>query len=394
MHLRQESRALLALLLAAVLGCTPAHGIVTLNFNDGHDHVYVTGSLSASHDSNIYAHSSGAGDFIYSTTLTAEYVRRAGWIGVNANAGVSSSHFATIRGQDFSNPTFGLEFTKQSGRTTGSFTLNAARESRADSAVNVRTTAWTYNAGLNFAYPIIERFKMAGQLGYSAHRYIDETNLVNLSTYSAGVNLYYVYNTERDLSAGYRYRYTQSSASQSSTDHNFTVGMSGRLIRGLRGAVTVGYQIRVPHGPLNQPVFHGVSASGSTSYAINRKVSLSGAISKDFSTTATDSSVDTTAANLDLQYAYSSRWGVMLGSGWGQSRFLGPGGRMILQVGPPTLFGPNRQDDFFHWDASLNYARSERFKVSFTYGWFKNWSTASYADFVRSSWNVNLNSRL
>jgi len=84
----------------------------------------------------------------------------------------------------------------------------------------------------------------------------------------------------------------------------------------------------------------------------------------------------------------------MLGSGWGQSRFLGPGGRMILQLGPPTLFGPNRQDDFFHWDASLNYARSERFKVSFTYGWFKNWSTASYADFIRSSWNVNLNSRL
>jgi hypothetical protein len=42
----------------------------------------------------------------------------------------------------------------------------------------------------------------------------------------------------------------------------------------------------------------------------------------------------------------------------------------------------------------VNYSRNEHFKVSFSYGWFRNWSTVPYADFVRASWNLKLNSRL
>ncbi len=393
MEPRREIRAVLALLLAVVIGCSPAHALVTLNFNDGHDHIHVTGTFNVASDSNVFANNTGKGDFIYSSGLTADYVRRAGWIGVNASASVAGSHFASIKGEDFSNPSFNMEFTKQSGRTTGTITLSAARESRADSAVNMRTVSWNYNAALNFAYPIIERFKASGSFGYAAHKYVDSTNLVNLSTYTAGVNLFYVYNTERDLSAGYRYRYTQTSVNDSTTDHNFSVGTSGRLIRGLNGSVNFGYQFRVP-SRAGQPAFQGVSATGATTYALNRKMSLSGQISKDFSTTATDSSVDTVSANLDGKYAYSSKWSVTSGVGWGRSRFLGQAGRVILAVGPPLVLGANRQDDFFHADASLNYARSERVKLSFTYSWFKNWSTTSYADFVRSSWNLNLNSRL
>jgi long-subunit fatty acid transport protein len=170
--------------------------------------------------------------------------------------------------------------------------------------------------------------------------------------------------------------------------------MAGRLLRGLNGAVNFGYQFRVPHGGLNQDTFHGVSASGATSYDINRKVSLSGQVSKDFSTTATDSSVDTVAASLAGKYAFNRRLGFTLGTGWGRSRFLGDAGRVILELGPPTLFGKNRQDDFFHWEATVNYDRSDRFKISFSYNWFKNWSTTPYADFVRGTWSVDLNSRL
>ncbi len=394
MQPRREFRDALALLLAVAIGCSPAHAIVTLNFNDGHDHVYVTGTVGVSSDSNVFANNTGQGDYIYSSSLTAEYVRRAGWIGVNANVSVAGSHFGSIKGQDFSNPSFGLEFTKQSGRTTGSITLSAARSSRADSAVNLRTSSWNYDAGLNYAYPVIERFKLSGQFGYSASKFADETNLVNLSTYTAGINLFYVYNTERDVSAGYRYRYTETSINDATTDHNFTVGMAGRLIRGLNGSINFGYQFRVPAGNSHQPTYQGLSANGATTYDINRKLSVSGQVSKDFSTTATDSSVDTVAGSLVAKYAYNRRWGFSAGTGWGRSRFLGQAGRVILELGPPLVLGKNRQDDFFHWDTSLNYARNERFKISFGYSWFKNWSTTAYADFVRATWNVNLNSRL
>ncbi len=394
MEHRRTFRAALALVLAVAIGCAPAHGLVTLNFNDGHDHVYVTGTVSASRDSNVFANSASPGDFVYSSSLAAEYIRRAGWIGVNANVSVSGSHFATIKGQDFSNPSFGLEFTKQSGRTTGSLTLSAARSSQADSAANMRTVSWGYGAALNYAYPVIERFKLAGQFGYSGTKYVGNSNLVNLGTYTAAMNMFYVYNTERDLSAGYRFRRTQTSTNESTDDHNFSLGMSGKLIRGLNGQVSFGYQFRVPSNRAIQPVFKGFSASGATAYNLNRKTSISAQISKDFSTTSADASVDTMAANLVAQYAYSSHWGVSAGTGWGRSSFLGQGGRMVLDPGPPPVLGANRQDDFMNWDASLNYSRNEHFKVSFTYSWFKNVSTLAYADFVRASWNINLNSRL
>ena len=221
-------RAILALVLAAMLAGTPAHGLVTLNFNDGHDHIHVTANFNVASDSNIYASRDSKGDYIFTTGLVAEYTRRAGWIGVNASVGMSGSHFANTKGLNYSNPSFSAELTKQSGRTTGSLTLSATRESRADAAVNLRTSSWAYNAGLNYAYPVIERFKLAGQFSYSAHKQIDNTSLVNLSTYAAGISMFYVYNTERDLSASYRYRLTQTSANDSTVDHDFSVGMTGR----------------------------------------------------------------------------------------------------------------------------------------------------------------------
>ena len=102
-------RALLALALAAILAATPAHGLVTLNFNDGHDHVSVMGSFTVASDSNIYASRDNKGDYIFSTGWAAEYTRRAGWIGVNASVGVSGSRFANTKGLSFSNPSFSAE---------------------------------------------------------------------------------------------------------------------------------------------------------------------------------------------------------------------------------------------------------------------------------------------
>lgn len=127
--------------------------------------------------------------------------------------------------------------------------------------------------------------------------------------------------------------------------------MTGRIIRGLNGSVRVGYQFRVPTA--GGKTFSGVSANGSTTYAINRKINLTGQISKDFSTTSTDSSVDSTAADLTTQYAYNSHWALNGGAGWGASKFLGQNGRVVVSVGPPAVFGPNRRDDFFHWDAGI-----------------------------------------
>jgi hypothetical protein len=392
MTLRQEIRPALALLLAISLACRPAHALVSLN--DGHDKIYVNASMAVSRDSNVFANRDSQGDTIYSTSVSAEYVRRAGWIGVNANASVGSSHFANLREQDFNNPTFGLELNKQSGRTTGSITASASRESRADASVNDRSTSWNIPVGLNFKYPIVSTYTMSGSFGYSSRRYVDEAAFASLSSYTASLDLLHLVNTERDVFAGYRYRFSETSRNTSTTDNALSLGVSGKLIRGVKGDLRIGYQTRTPSGLANeQRRFDSWTASGSATYAINKRLNLSGTIAKDFATTATDAYVDTTTVSAEAQYAYSSHLSASLGGAFGDTRFLGQGGRMLVDFGPPPVYGAQRHDDYVSWNATLNYSLNDHFKASLSYAWFKNWSSLGYADFTRSSWTLTLSTR-
>lgn len=388
----REIRAATAAVMATGLLGTRAHALVTLN--DSHDHIYVVGSFGVTRDSNVFASRDSDGDFVYSSGVTAEYSRRAGWIGVNATVAVNAGKFGKLRSEDFSNPSYSLELTKQSGRTTGSFTLSGARESRADAAVNIRSTSWNYNAGLNFKYPIVQRYTLAGGFSYASRRYVEETALANLSTYSANLDLFYMLSNQRDLTASYRWREVSLSRHTSSTDHALSAGVSGRVIRGLNGSVRVGYQVRTPHGTKgDSSEYHAINASAAVTYALNRKINISGHVGKDFSTTATDTNVDSTSAGLDSGYVYNSHWSITGGVGWGDSRFLGEKGRIVLQPGPPAVLGVNRHDNFANWNAALNYSLNEHFKASLTYAWFENWSTVAFADFVRTTWALTLTSR-
>ena len=387
----REFRAALALMLATSLVCSPARALVTLN--DGHDKIRVGGSVSVSRDSNIFANSDNRGDYVYSTSLSAEYTRRAGWIGVNANASVGSSRFASVKGQDFDNPSFGLEFTKQTGRTTGALTFSASRESRADSAVNLRSTSWNIPVGLNFKYPIVGTYTLAGTLGYSSRRYLDETVFASLATYNAAIDLLHMLSTERDLVAGYRYRFSDTSRSTSSIDHSLSLGLSGKLIRGISGSLRAGYQTRLSRGgPTGNTKFDSWTASGSSSYAFSKRLTFSGAIAKDFSITATDASVDTTTLSLDAQYAYNSHWTAASSVSYGDTQFLGESGRIDYFPGGPSPVGPHRHDNYLSFSSSINYSLNEHLKVALSYNWFKNWSTLSYADFVRSSYSLSVSS--
>ncbi|MBI4621885.1 MAG: hypothetical protein HY736_01530 [Verrucomicrobia bacterium] len=391
MILRREFRAALAVLLATCLACPPARALVT--FNDSHDRIFVNGSFGVSGDSNIFANSDNEGDLVYSSGFSLEYVRRAGWIGVNAGMSAGASWFGKNKSQNFSNPSYNLELTKQSGRTTGAFTVSGARESRADAAVNLRSTSWNYNTGLNVKYPA-GNYTFSGNLGYSSRKYVDETFFANLATYNAALDVFRILPSERELIGGYRYRYSETSRNSSSTDHSLNVGVSGKLIRGVIGSLRGGLQARIPRGGLpGEGKYSSWTASGSSHYAVSKKINLSGSISKDYSTTATSSSVDVISASVSTAYAFNSRWALSGSAGWGDTRFLGEGGRIVLAAGPPPVLGPFRHDNYANWNVALSYSLNEHFKSGISYGWFQNWSTLSFADFVRTSWALNLSSR-
>lgn len=370
-------RPLVAFATACALLASSAHALV--RFNDGRDQVFVSASYSWAYDTNIFASNEGGSDSVSSGNVRIEYTRRAGIIGVNASLAYDISRFQEYKDENFANPSMSLEFTKSEGRTTGSLTLSTARSSRADPATNIRLTSVSYNAGLFLKYPVIERYSLSGQFTYGKTRQIDNASLVDLDTYSAGVDLYYVYTSERDLVAGYRFRSTDTSIGTQAYDHSWSAGVSGKLLPKLNGSFRMGYQVRTTPGIADAST-HGMFLTGSTSWNFDAKTSITGSITKDFSTTATAVNIDTLASSLDLQHTFDVHFSAGLNTGYGHTRFLGE-------------LGGGRHDDYFTWGGNVNYTMREYLKLMLTYTYFRNWSTLSFSDFVRQSVTFTVSTR-
>lgn len=364
--------------MAVALACPNALSLVSID--DGRNKLFVNASVSYTWDSNIYSIRDGESDSIYTASVGLDYARRAGFITVNAGAYVDASSFAENSGENFQNPRFNLEFTKQSGRTTGSLLLNAARQSRADSAANLRTESWSYEAGLNVKYPIIERYSLSGGIGYALRDFKDNRVLVDLQTYTANLDLFYIYNTERDIIAGYRVRYGETSAQNSYYDHAFTAGISGKILPKLSGTIRFGYQFRVPNNSADES-HSALTAAGIVTWNLTKKTKVSLNLSKDFTTTSTNATVDASAVTLNVQHALNSKINVYGGASYGINRFLG-------------IAGSGRKDEFISWDMGINYAMlGERLTLNAGYSYYYNWSNFSFSTFERNSVTVSASSR-
>ncbi len=373
-------RWLLAWMAALLVAVRPAQAF--LRFNDGTDQIFVTGTMTMGYDSNIFASKGGAGDSTTSGSLSLEYQRRAGYIGVNASLAWNVGRFGKHTAEDFANPSATVEFTKETGRTTGTLQLNAARQSSADTAANERTTSMSYGANLNWKYPVVERYTLSGSLGWTELTYINSPGLSNLSTYTANLDLFYVFTTERDLFGGYRIRLSDTSANSRDVDQDVHLGVNGQILPKLNGNVSVGWQVRQSTGPggVSAGQFSDFTSSGSATWSYSKKLNFTGQITKDFSTTSTNISTDSLAANLQAAYAYNARWSATANVGYGLNRFLGVG-------------GGGRRDYDVSWGLGLNYTQSDHFKASLSYGGFKNWSTAAEANYVRDTLSLSLTSR-
>jgi hypothetical protein len=377
METRPLIRRLTALVLILQLSGLPVHALISIN--DGKNQFFVVGTISAAWDSNIFANSTATGDYIYSASLGLEYIRRAGLITFNGSAFLDASQFSENRTENFENPRFRGEFNKQSGRTTGALTLGAARQSRADTAANIRSESWNYDAGLNLKYPVIERYTLSGGIGYSYLDFLNNAFLVDLRTYTANIDLFYIYTSERDLVGGYRIRWGETSASTSFVDHAFTAGVSGKILPKVGGNARAGYQVRIPSGS-NEDSYQAFTASLAATWNATKRANLTIQGGKDFSTSSTNINIDGTSGNLDLQYGHSAKISAYAGTGYGINRFLGAA-------------GAGRRDTYFTWNVGIGYTLSEHFKAMLTYSHYRNWSNVAFSDFKRNSVNLNLSSR-
>jgi uncharacterized protein (PEP-CTERM system associated) len=157
-----------------------------------------------------------------------------------------------------------------------------------------------------------------------------------------------------------------------------TGGVSGKILSKLRGSVRTGYQIR-QEGDSGKS-FGSTTASATLTWAVTKRFSFTTTISKDFTTTATDSSVDTLSANLNAQYVLNSRWNIFGGVGAGESAFL-------------NGVDPGRLDNHLSWNAGIGYSLNEHFKASLAYSHFLNWSNRTGANFERDTITLSLSTR-
>lgn len=377
MILSAPAKTCLLAICALALGLSPARAL--LNLDGSRNQLFVFGNVTFGYDSNIFSDSSNRDDYTVNGTVGAEIKRRAGIIAVNATATLSYASYGSYSDENSFNPNFHVEFNKTTGRTTGAFTVSAYRESRSDSAVNLRTNSWNFPVGLSLKYPVNDKYYFTSQTNYLRRRYVDSTVLANYTDYSQALDVFYVYTSKLDLVGGYRIRVSQTSTGDDSIDHWFNVGATGGLFAKLNGTVRLGYQVRDVSGLADRQYAHFNALAGVT-WPVTRKFNLSGQLSRDFSTIATGASVDSTSASLRAGYNATRKIEFSAGVSYGQNRFLGT---------PP----PARRDTFFSWDAGARYKLNEHLQVGATYTYFRNWSTFAFSDFDRQGFSVDISSR-
>ena len=366
-----------ALLLAALLlggAATVPRAFALIRLDNDRNHVDVSGSFSTGFSSNIGASAGGASDNYYSAQVGAQFLRRAGLIVMDASVGLNATSYAKNTGENFRDPSLKMELNKRSGRTTGALKLSAARESRADSAANIRNSSWLYDASLGAKYPMLGgQYAFLASVGASLRDYADNNTLADQKSFTSSLDFYYVLN-ERSLLAGYRFRQESTSLSTGSRDHSVTAGVSGPLLFRLNGTLRAGYQVRVPYGlTAGRSTYTGWTANGSSTWEVTKRLDFSGQLSRDLSTTSTNVSVDTLGGSIAGQYRFNIQTAFSAGTGMTRTRFL-------------DSSASNRLDTAWNWDVTAHRSIFKKhIELSLAYSFFRNWSSASYSSFDRKS---------
>jgi|CZKI01.1.fsa_nt_gi hypothetical protein len=382
MNLQHRLLTVAAVMATAVF---PPSARALVSLEDGRDHLYIDGSVEIGYDSNVFANAHSGGSMLVEGSLGTEFARRAGWIGVDATASLTFARYANFREQDYVDPKFTAELTKQTGRTTGSLVLSVQRENRADVDVNTRDVSWDYDLDLSIQYPVIERYSISGSFDYSYVEYQNQQLFTNLATYTGSLYLYYLLDAQRDFFIDYRARYSALSNASDDVDNSLSVGVNGRVYGPFNGSLQAGYQVRSDNGGSSAGVYSDFTASGSMAWNMNRRMSLTADLSRDFSTTAQAQSIDSTRVGLTFKDSFTSRASGNLQGAAGQNRFLGAEGLV-------TPDGTRRIDNFISFSAAYFYTLNEHLKISIDYVYFRNWSTLAYAEFPRSQVNLSLTS--
>lgn len=369
-------RRLIAALLGFALVLSPAHAL--FNLNQGKDLIYASASYGIGYDSNVFTRAAGKGSVTQNTSVSLDYTRQAGLIGVTVNVAAASGQFSSIHGQDFLDPSIAISLRKRYGRTTGSASLQIRRESQPDPDVGARVRVWSYAGNIDARYPVNDRYYLTNSLRGSSRQYAGTPGLSNLASVTDAMAVNYVYTSKLDLNGAYTLGLSETSQHTQAYDHSLTVGAAGSILPKLSGTINVGVQRRDNDSTAAGREHFTSFTSGTTlRWMYSRRFSLNGDLSANFSTAATDVSVDRTTAGLHATGSLSSKFVANAGVAYTISDFLGKA-------------GAGRRDDMLQFDASIALALTTHFRASLAYAYMINDSNLDAAAFERHSLSLSL----
>lgn len=363
-------------LTLAALAMTGIPARALLNIDGTKNQIFVFGGLAFSQDSNIFSQQDGEGDYHISAHTGAEWKRRAGIIAVDAEVRIDFTRYGEFKDEDAVNPSLSVEFSKSTGRTTGALKIAALRESRAESAVNLRTNSWNVPVELSLRYPINEKLYVTSNTGYLRRDYRGAPALLDYNDLSEAVDLYYVYSSKLDLVGGYRIRSSRTADDRRSLDHWFSLGATGGLFSKMTGTVRFGYQVRELRGADD---YGQLNASAAVNWPVTRKVVLSLSGTRDFTTIATGSSIDTSTAGLTALYTYSRKLDFRATLSAGRNKFLNE--------------STPRADDFFSMETGVRYRMNDHLEMGANFVYLRNSSTLALANFDNRGFSLDVSSR-
>jgi hypothetical protein len=368
-----------SVLLAGVLAAPRAQALFTFPHrdNDGSDQIIVNATYSWGYDTNVFAQRVKKGAVSELLTVGADYTRRAGLISVEASAALNGGAFAGLPGQNYTDPSFTLGFTKGTGRTTGSLVFTAAKTNAPDPVANDRAVAWNYSAALATLYKLIGRYDFRNTATVGGTSYQNEKIFTDQDAYSDAFLLDAIYDSKLTVDTGYQITVDQTHDTLN-TSQAWTFGGTGTILPNLTGNVDIGYAYDIATARhQKEEDFSSLSGDASLKWNYSRTVSFTGTASKAFGISSTDVITDTTNAGLQASGNVGKRFRTDIAVDYVGTDFLSPNGL-------------GRRDTLIEVPVDLGTALTTHLRVNLNYTWMENYSNLSAGRFVRETLTLTL----
>lgn len=254
-----------------------------------------------------------------------------------------------------------------------------------------------YNGNLRGEYEISERTSIAS--GASAARVeFDTRGFTDTDSFAVPFNFYYAMTPKLDLSAGYRYRYTDTKGRERQVvdpfmgtisrqrvetpdyrDHYFNLGLRGEIFPKLIGEARTGYQQRRIEDLDNVDL---LSFGVDFSHYLTPKTTLLAGLYRDFETGGRGSAITATGGSLGARYALSHLFSGNAGVNFFERRYASG-----------TSPDGSRTDETLDLNVGLTYAPTVQTSLSAGYIFRTNDSNVDFYEFDNNIFTLSASLR-